>query len=99
MKVPGSGRKKGTPNKKTKNLEEIVEALNYNPFETLLHIANGKEEATNGKEISLEVQFKALKEVCTYLYPKRKQISVEYSKDSIEDVILKAKTLKKAKIK
>jgi hypothetical protein len=43
-KTPGSGRKKGTPNKRTlegPKAEEIAERLGCNPFEVLIHFAKG----------------------------------------------------------
>ncbi len=76
MKVPGSGRQRGTPNKKTKSLEEKVEALGIDPFELLLSFAQGDNQRLNIEEIPLELRFKAIKEVCSYLYPKRKSVEV-----------------------
>lgn len=39
------GRVKGVPNKSTQDLHEIAERLGVNPFEILLHYANGNAEA------------------------------------------------------
>lgn len=39
------GRVKGTPNKKTQDLETLTRKLKCNPFEILLHFANGDWEA------------------------------------------------------
>lgn len=37
--IPGSGRKKGTPNKKTQEAQDIATKLGVNPFEILLLFA------------------------------------------------------------
>lgn len=39
MKTPGSGRKKGTPNKDVEPLEEMATRLSVDPFKILLLIA------------------------------------------------------------
>lgn len=48
-KVPGSGRKAGTPNKKIIPLEEIAESLQIHPFKILLHFAAGDWKALGFK--------------------------------------------------
>lgn len=76
MKVEGSGRQKGTPNKATKTLEDKAESLGIDPFEMLLLFAEGNCEKLKCNDISADLRFKALKEVCSYLYPKRKSIEL-----------------------
>lgn len=41
MKTPGSGRKKGTPNKSRAPLEDKAQELCIDPFEILLYFAKG----------------------------------------------------------
>lgn len=43
-KQPGSGRKKGTPNKKREHLHEVAQKHGVDPFEVLILIAGGKEK-------------------------------------------------------
>lgn len=62
---PNAGRKKGTPNRKTQDLEDLCAAKGINPFELLLEFTG---------PAPLEIRFAALKEICQYLYPKRKAI-------------------------
>ncbi len=62
------GREKGTPNRKTQSLFDLCDELNFNPFKAMLTIA----QDDTHKDSAL-----MLKEVCQYLYPKRK--SLEHS--------------------
>lgn len=64
------GRTKGTPNKFNSNLHAICAAKNLNPFEALLEMANNKETEPGHK-------LGALKELCEYLYPKRRRVEFE----------------------
>lgn len=89
-KAPKAGRKKGTLNKKTQDLMELTEKLNCNPFEVLLHFANGDYKALGYEEtktkiaadgtvfqeltIAPELRQKSAKDACEYLFPKRKAI-------------------------
>lgn len=41
MKIPGSGRKKGTPNKRNLMVKEIAIKIGVDPFEILMKIAAG----------------------------------------------------------
>lgn len=65
-KPPNSGRRKGTPNKSTQTLSQMCEEMSFDPFKAMLTLA---------KEGDKDM----LKEVCTYLYPKRK--AIEHSVD------------------
>lgn len=54
-KPPGSGRQKGTPNKRTRNAQEIADRLGCDPFEILLQFAMNDPKAlgykTKGKPV------------------------------------------------
>lgn len=77
------GRTKGTPNKSTEALLEKCERLNIDPFEALLLIArDGDEEIT---------RLNALKEACSYLFPKRK--AIEHTGDFDVALAVKVKSL------
>lgn len=71
-KTPGSGRKAGTPNRKTEELMEICDRMGINPFEALLKWALSPES---------HIAIPALKEVCQYVYPKRKALEVSGEMD------------------
>lgn len=70
QKTEGSGRKPGTPNKKTQDLFRICEERGLNVFESMVELAL---EAVD------EVKFNRLREIAQYLYPKRK--AIEHSID------------------
>lgn len=57
-----SGRKAGTPNKKTQDLMEKCEKMGIDPFEGLLELSKCDDPS---------IKLAALKEVCSFLYPKR----------------------------
>lgn len=61
------GRVKGTPNKKTQELIDRAKAMGLDPWEALC------EFALNGPP---DLRFNAVKEVCSYVYPKRKALEV-----------------------
>lgn len=67
------GRKAGVPNKPTEGLHEICARLGLNPFEQMVQIAATTDDAI--------LRFNVLKELCQYLYPKRKAIEVSGSID------------------
>jgi hypothetical protein len=73
-KVPGSGRKKGTPDKIKKEVKDKVEASGYDPIEAMIEIGR---IATEEKDYVLSLA--AAKELAQYIYPKRK--SVEHTTD------------------
>ncbi len=66
------GRVAGTLNKKTQNLIDKCDAFGIDPFTALL-------ELTNDPDVSL--RFAALKEICQYIYPKRKAIELDANVD------------------
>ena len=63
-KVKTGGRKSGTPNKKTKELQEILGS--YNPAEKFIEIYNATED--------LKLKFEICKELMRYVYPQRKAV-------------------------
>lgn len=88
--IPGSGRKKGTPNKRTIEAQATAERLGVDPFELLLLFAKGdwkklgyKSETTTKyfgeysieePVISPELRQSSAGKAAEYLYPKRKAI-------------------------
>ena len=74
MKKPeNSGRKKGTPNKRTKELIELFG--DYNPAESLLEILKSD-------KVPIDLKIKINLDLMGYLYPKRKSV------ESKEQVLL-----------
>lgn len=67
------GRAKGTPNKKTQTLMELCEQKGINPFEGLIDLALST--------LDDGLRFQCHKELCQYLYPKRKALEVSGSMD------------------
>ncbi len=100
---PGSGRRPGTPNKKTQDLHDIADSLGVHPFKVLLHFAAGDWKALgyksetyreDGKDYTNEVMYiqpetrlKAASQAAEYLYPKRKSIEVTELQPTIEDPV------------
>ncbi len=72
-----SGRKKGTPNKRTKELIELFG--DYNPAESLLEILKSD-------RVPIDLKIKINLDLMGYLYPKRKSI------ESKEEVLLTTNT-------
>jgi hypothetical protein len=82
------GRQKGTPNKK-RSLEEVCEEKGIDPFAALLEMAQDQSDK--------HLRFQALKEVCQYLYPKRKTLEhsgeintnpyADYSLEELEEMV------------
>ena len=68
-KVPGSGRKKGTKNKRTRELEEKLQAVGCDPLTGLARIALNRKNPP-------ELRFKAFAELMPYRYPKRKSVEI-----------------------
>ena len=107
------GRVKGIPNKKTQSLIERCDDLGVDPFDVLLRVAKGDWEALGYDSptniivtkqgsyeqdvITLESRVNAAKELCQYLYPKRK--AIELSGDVDLSVVNRAKELESMDIK
>jgi hypothetical protein len=77
------GRIKGVPNRKTEELQDKCARLGLDPFEALLSLTTHDNE---------NIALGALKEVCQYLYPKRKafehsgEINNPYSEMSYDEL-------------
>lgn len=85
-----SGSRKGVPNKRTQEAQEIAERLGIDPFQILLNFAVGDWKALGYKSptstrfvgetmieedvISPDLRASSAKAACEYLYPKRKAI-------------------------
>lgn len=92
-----SGRKKGSPNKKSLPLAAKAQELGVDPFEILLLFAAGdwdklgyasetftiysKDFSNEEYTIQPSVRAKAAAEACQYLHPKRKAIEIREGKD------------------
>ncbi len=63
------GRQKGTPNKKTLEVQEQINALDYDPITTMVKIS---QQAMADENYALAGQM--AKELAQYVYPKRKAI-------------------------
>lgn len=76
---PGAGRRAGTPNKRTSVLE-ICQGLGLDPFLELAKIAQKEHH---------DRRFDALKELCQYIEPKKKQMdmALDPEKSTIRIVI------------
>ena len=75
-KVRGSGRRKGTPNRRTECLDELIAATGESVPERLLLLL---------PQLSLDRQADVLLDLMAYLYPKRK--AVELSASSKESLL------------
>ena len=92
-KTEGSGRKKGTPNKRTVALRERIEELGCDPIEFMVKVVKGDmslpvvlglhEGVPIIREMapSYELRVSCAKELAMYLYPKRKAIEVSNAVD------------------
>ena len=63
------GRTAGTPNRRTQEIQELLESLGHNPIEAMVQIANNP-------KASLELRGRMNAELATYLYPKRKAMEL-----------------------
>ncbi len=68
-RVPGSGRQRGTPNKKTAEARELLLGLKCDPITGMARIAMNKHN-------SAELRGRMYSELAQYLWPKRKAIEV-----------------------
>ena len=76
-KTPGSGRRAGTPNRKTAEVAERLAALGCDPLTGLAAIA--MDEAN-----SPELRARVYSELAQYLFPKRRAIEVQAAGDPSE---------------
>ena len=79
---PNAGRKKGTPNKKTKELLEVLGS--FNPAEKLMQLY----EESDDKDLKASIA----KELMKYIYPQRKAVEMT------GDVVLPEINIKGVKI-
>lgn len=77
--IKTGGRKKGTPNKKTKILSELI-ANKYPTFNPVLKLI----EIALTDNVDLNIRVAILKEIATYMYPKMKP--TEYKTEENNDL-------------
>jgi hypothetical protein len=73
------GRKAGTPNRKTREVAELLETLNCNPIEGMVSIATDP-------RASLELRARMYAELAQYVYPKRKAVELAGDPDGTTPV-------------
>ncbi len=82
-RVPGSGRKKGVPNKQTAEILEIMQKHNFNPAEALLYCYREAEKILlyrkqhgnlSGALCAIDRMEAAAGELAQYVFPKKKAI-------------------------
>lgn len=71
-KTFGSGRKKGTPNKKTANLKELIEE-NYEGFDPIIELI----KVSKQENLPVDLKVSILKTVSEFIHAKRKAIEAE----------------------
>lgn len=83
QKTPGSGRKKGTPNKKTVELMQVLEKNNFDPGEELIYlyrearkIFEFRKKNSNlvGALSAMDRMIEVAEDIAQYVYPKKKAI-------------------------
>lgn len=82
----GAGRKKGTPNRNTRDLIAKCDEMGLDVFGAMIEIA------MNGDD---EQRFHMLKEIAQYIYPKRKAVELSNSEDKGFRVVVENYTDKK----
>ncbi len=80
QKPVGSGRKAGTPNKRTRTIEAKLAALGCDPIEAMARLAMDENESS-------ALRFAALKELAQYVAPKRKAVEVSSAQEPFVVVI------------
>lgn len=85
-KTPGSGRKKGSLNRRTRELIEILEEKDFNPAEKLVFVfrkamktfqnSYPPSEGPDMRFKYLEIAEKAASDLMQYVYPKRKAVDL-----------------------
>ena len=66
-----AGRPKGAKNRRTREIEAILESYDYDPIESLILFAtNAREKLGLDQDVSPELRFQAAKEICQYMQPK-----------------------------
>ena len=80
QKPVGSGRKAGTPNKRTKTIEEKLATLGCDPIAAMARLAMDENEPSG-------LRFAALKELAQYVAPKRKAVEISSAENQTVLVI------------
>ena len=74
----GTGRPKGSRNKRTEDIEQMLERLGCNPLEVLAMIAiNDKDGLGEEQDISIALRQKAASDLMPYIAPKLRSSQVE----------------------
>ena len=79
------GRKKGVPNKKTLDFLEILQE-NFNNFNPVIELIN----ISKDKKTPLETKVSILKDLSSYLYPKRKACDINANIDTTKPIIVQS---------
>ena len=75
---PGAGRPKGSRNRRTEVIEDMLERLGCNPLEVLAMIAtNDKDGLGEEKNIAIALRQKAASDLMPYIAPKLRSSQVE----------------------
>ena len=72
------GRKRGTPNKRTQQVAEVLRELHCNPIRGMAEIASNKRHP-------IELRAKMYAELAHYVYPKRKAVDMHF--DELDEPI------------
>jgi hypothetical protein len=88
-KPVGSGRKPGSLNKKTKEVQDTLARLNCDPIAVLAYLAtNNKKELKSTKNVPLDLRLWAAKELAQYVAPKLCAIALQA--DIKQETIMRA---------
>jgi hypothetical protein len=69
------GRRRGTPNRLTLEVADVLAAIGCNPILGMAQLAMDS-------DVSAELRFKANAELASYVYPKRKSVDVSVQQSS-----------------
>jgi|GEM_PF-1490813 len=75
------GRKTGTPNKKTNSLMELIEK-HHKGFDPVIELINLYKDPQTLVDLKITI----LKEISSYIYPKRKAIEADIKTDTIDPI-------------
>lgn len=70
--IKTGGRVAGTPNKRTADIQLLLDDLNCNPIEGMARIAENEEH-------DISIRFSAYRELAQYVAPKRRSIDISAS--------------------
>jgi hypothetical protein len=80
------GRRSGTPNRKSKEVGEILASLGCNPIEGMAKLAEKPEHTP-------ELRGRMYAELAQYLYPKRRGIDLTADRDALTVTFLRQETI------